>query len=124
LVTTKTIKTPIHGSNPRPPFDLGTAEIQEIKLSQEDKDEIKRILKGRPTQEQIDKWNKQGRPNIGRHYRPPGMNQRLYQIRNTYFQSGKCLICHNLPSCKFVYHLDGINVIQFFCSERRPNLQT
>jgi hypothetical protein len=93
--------------------------IEKIELTEEQKQEIRDLMDGKPTKKHIEKWDKEGKRSIHeRHYKPVGaLEDRLKKIRVKYFKGGKCVICHKFPLYKVIYKLDYGSVVEYYCQE-------
>lgn len=97
---------------------LPKGKIEKIELSEEDKDDIKRILEGKPSKEKIEKWEKSGRAyyNYEKRYNPGQLETRIKKIKDRYF-GGLCHICDKFPLYKVSYKMPGIKLVEYYCQE-------
>ena len=51
-----------------------------------------------------------------KYYRPPQLKERKRQLSQKYKVS-KCCRCHEFPSVKLTYKLDGINLVEYYCQD-------
>ena len=91
--------------------------IEKIELTEEQKQEIRDVMDGKPTQKHIEKWDEEGtRTTHERHYKPVGaLEDRLRKIRQKYFNGGKCVMCHNFPLVKVIYKMDDVTLVEYYC---------
>jgi hypothetical protein len=92
--------------------------VEKIELTEEQKQEIRDLMDGKPTKKLIEKWDKEGTRTIHeRRYRPGGFEERLKKIREKYFKGGKYAICQKFPLYKVIYKLDYGSVVEYYCQE-------
>jgi hypothetical protein len=92
--------------------------IERIELTQEQKDEIDGILQGKLKKETVEKLEAKGinAEKWIKHRNPSTRAYRIGIIKEKYFK-GLCSICRDFPLYKLTYQLDGISLIEFYCSE-------
>jgi len=92
--------------------------IEEIKLTEEDKNTIKEIIAGRPPEKVIKRWQREGVSisNATKYYNPPSLEGRLNFIRQKYFK-GLCYICRRFPLYKVTYKMSGVRLLEYYCQE-------
>ncbi len=96
-------------------------KIERIELTQDQKADIKCILNGEPSKQQLTKWEKIGyRP---KYYRPAGLKSRINRIKQKYFR-GLCCICQKFPLYKIMYKIDSITLVEYYCQEHFDKITT
>jgi hypothetical protein len=96
-----------------------TPIIEKISLTEDQKQEINDKLAGRPTKEMIERQTKTGISvvNWQKYYNPPSLEHRIKKIRNKYFRGVICSMCSKLPEYRAIWKLEGINLVEHYCSE-------
>lgn len=93
-------------------------KIEKIPLTDQDKENIRRLVAGEPPTKLVERWNKQGVSisNATKYYHPPGLRGRLELVRKIYFK-GLCHVCHKFPLYTAKYRMSGITLIEYYCQE-------
>jgi len=93
-------------------------KIEKIELSEEDKENIKTIMSGRPPKKLVQRWLKEGvsMHNAEKYYNPPSLEGRLKFIRQKYF-NGLCHICQKFPLYKVSYKMGTAALIEYYCEQ-------
>jgi hypothetical protein len=92
--------------------------IEKIEFSKEDQEFIDSILSGKPSPATIQRWKNAGM-NIEhklKWYISIPQKERMLRIRQK-FKIGSCRICRNFPLWKVSYHMDGINLVEWYCEK-------
>jgi hypothetical protein len=91
--------------------------IEKIQLTDEQRQEIKDILEGKPSQALLEYWQRKGvRKNQRQFYRAPSISHRIHTVREKYFH-GFCHICGSIPDYLMKYQLDGATLKEYYCEE-------
>ena len=104
--------TTINKNKPKP-------EIIKIQFTEEEQAEMNAILANRPTAKQIAAWKTRGF-NLTRNYSLGSERGRKKALQQRFYH-GLCLKCHELPDYKVIWHLDGVGVVQHYCSNHLPS---
>jgi hypothetical protein len=99
-------------SYPRGEFNKGKPIIQKIEFTEAEKQDIKTILEGKPTEQQIAK----GERWLKFYYRPESIAHRRKTVIQKYFK-GECHICGDFAEYKLTYTLDGCTLFEFYCQQ-------
>ena len=95
--------------------------VQRLEFSQEDQDYINSMLEGNPSPRVVRYWQRSGH-NMERHnkrYMPPQLKERRRVLSHKY-QISMCCRCHEFPSVKLIYKLDGVNLVEYYCQDHLP----
>ena len=95
--------------------------LQRLEFSQEDQDYINSMLEGNPSPRILRYWQRTGK-NVeqhNKHYRPPQLKERKRVLSHKY-QISMCCRCHEFPSVKLIYKLDGVNLVEYYCQDHLP----
>ena len=79
------------------------------------------MLERKPSTQVVSYWQRTGK-DIKKHnkyYMPPQLKERKRQLSQKYKVS-KCCRCHEFPSVKLTYKLDGINLVEYYCQDHLP----
>jgi hypothetical protein len=91
--------------------------LEKFNLTDEEKQDIKDTMDGKPTKALIEKWYKRGwSPVNKKNYNAGSIEGRIKSIRKKYFKSGICK-CGNFPDFKLIYKLDGASLREYYCDE-------
>ena len=97
-------------------------KIQKIELTEDDKEDIKRIIEGKPSKDKVKRWEERGHFNYERHYRPSQLETRIKAVREKYF-GGLCKICHKFPLYRVVYDMSGAKLLEFYCEQHLDKMK-
>ena len=98
--------------------------VEKIVLTEEQQQEVKDILDGKPTKVMVQIWQKRAILQMSeRSYRAGSMHGRKDIVKKNYYH-GLCRICQDWPTYKVIYPLDGAKLVEYFCSKHFPEVQT
>jgi len=107
----------VKGSSHATVYDKPKPTIQKIVLTEDQKQEVKDILDGKPTKIMVERWNKSGTKQMTeKSYRAGSMHGRKEIIKKNYYH-GLCHICQDWPAYKVLYKLPDVTVLEFYCAE-------
>jgi hypothetical protein len=90
--------------------------VQRLEWSQEDQDYINSMLEGKLSEQVVNWWKKCGHDieRRNKYYVPPQLKERKRALSHKYHIS-MCCMCHNFPTYKIIYKLDGISLVEYYC---------
>ena len=90
--------------------------IEKIELTEEQKQDIRDILDGKPSAKLLKSWVERG-VNINnglKYYHPRSLSNRIDLIKKKYFK-GLCHVCQKFPLYKVRYKMVGISLVEYYC---------
>jgi hypothetical protein len=74
--------------------------------------------KGKPSAQIIKYWQKKGLDvsHKTKWYTPVQLKERKRKISQKY-KISMCCLCHDMPSIKLIWKLDGINRVEYYCND-------
>jgi hypothetical protein len=96
--------------------------VEKIVLTEEQQQEVKDILEGKPTKVMVQIWQRRASPQMSeRGYRPGSVKGRKDIVKKNYYH-GLCHICQDWPTYKIIHPLDGCKKIEYFCEKHFHNI--
>jgi len=93
--------------------------IQKLEFTEEQKEDIKNILLGCPTDVQKQKAKERGVP-LKFNPHKGCVEGRIYIVKKKY-KIGECQICRELSDYKLTYQFDGASLREWYCSKHFPS---
>jgi hypothetical protein len=106
------------------PINIRRGKIVKIDFK-EHQEEISRIWEGKPPIKLVERWKDEGLcSNQEKYYNPGSMLSRINKIKKLVGYSSNlvryCCKCRNLNTHLVKYRIQGITVVERFCTEHEP----
>jgi len=94
--------------------------IERIELTEVQKADIQRIVKGFPSEETIERQKARGVDVTRwlRNRRPESMANRLRRVKDKY-NLGTCHICSQFADYNVTYQMDGVTLVEYWCEKHK-----
>jgi hypothetical protein len=95
--------------------------VEKIVLTEEQQQEVRDILDGKPTKVMIERWKGARKQMNMKSYRPGSIKGRKDIVKKYYFK-GLCHICHDFATYKVLHDYDGAKLVEYYCEKHFDKL--